>query len=99
MVFSSISSSRRNLSLQQTLDLANLFLENAYKSMDPEIVLVLCHETETSLSRAKKVARRTKIESMNGCIATLYGGLCDLLDRHGHRGEAAEFRKMAENLR
>jgi len=96
MVSSSIiSSSRGNLSLQKTLDLANLFLENANKSTDLDIILVLCHETRTSLSQAKKM---DKTKSMNGRIATIYGGLSDLLDNRGHRDAAAEFRKKAWKL-
>ncbi|KAF9346615.1 hypothetical protein BGX34_003771, partial [Mortierella sp. NVP85] len=98
MVFGSsiISSPRGNLSLQKTLDLANLFLENADKSTDPEIILALCHETEISLSQAKKIAKKTNVEFMNGSIAAIYYGLSDMLDKHGHRDEAAAFRKKIE---
>jgi hypothetical protein len=98
MGFSIISSPKGTLSLQKTLDLANLYLENANKSTDPEIIMVLCHEAEISLSQAKKVARKTKVETTNGWIATLYNGLCNLLDKHGHIDEAAEFRKKCEKL-
>ena len=97
MVFGSvISSPRGNLSLQTTLDLAYLFLENAGKSTDPEIILVLCHETEISLSQAKKIAKKTKVGSMDDLIATIYHGLGNLLDKHGHRDEAEAFREKSK---
>jgi hypothetical protein len=98
MVFGSsiITSTRGNLPLQKTLDLANLFLGNADKSTDPEIILALCYETEISLSQAKKIAKKTNVESMNGSIAAAYRGLSDLLDKHGYRDEAAAFCKKIE---
>jgi len=91
-----ISSPRGKLSLQKTLELANLYLENAKNSRDPEIFLVLCHDTETSLSQAKKVAKKTEDESMNGSIAATYDGLGDLLEKKGHQAEAKAFRKKSE---
>ncbi|KAK3814083.1 MAG: WD40-repeat-containing domain protein [Benniella sp.] len=87
------SSSREEFSLQKILELANSYLENAYKSTDPETILALCHDAETSLSQAEEVANITGDESMNGLIATLYNGLGELLDRQGLRDEAAAFRK------
>jgi hypothetical protein len=98
MVFGSsvISSPRGNLSLKATLDLANMFLENAGKSTNPEIILVLCHETEISLSQAKKIAKTTKDGSMDYWIATTYHGLGDLLDKHNHRNQAEAFREKSK---
>ncbi|KAF9349119.1 hypothetical protein BGX34_002021, partial [Mortierella sp. NVP85] len=97
MVFSSvISSQREHLPLRKILDLANLYLENACKSTDPEIVLILCHDTEVSLSHAKKTARKSGDESMNGLIAAIHVDLSDLLERQGHRDEATTFRKKSE---
>jgi hypothetical protein len=61
MVFRSIiSSPLRSLSLQQTLDLANIYLENACKTPDPNVALVLCHDTEVTLSHVKKVAKNVE---------------------------------------
>lgn len=91
-----ISSPRGNLSLKKSLDLASLYLENACRSTDPETILVLCYDTEVSLSHAKKTARKSGDESMNGLIATIHVDLSDLLDKQGHREEATAFRKKSE---
>jgi hypothetical protein len=97
MVFGSvISSPRGNLSLQQILDLANIYIENASKSTDPDIVLVLCHDTEVSLSHVKKAAKNSRDKGMDGRIATVYIGLGDLLNSYGHRDEAKAFYKKSE---
>ncbi|KAK3813183.1 MAG: WD40-repeat-containing domain protein [Benniella sp.] len=96
MVFGSIiASPRGNLSLQQTLDLANLYLENASKSKDPDITLVLCHDTEVSLTHVKKAAKVNDDESMHERIATVYVSLGNLLDSNGHRDEAQAFYKKS----
>jgi hypothetical protein len=97
MVFGSvISSPRGNLSLQKALDLANLYLDNACKSTDPEIILVLCHDTEVSLSQAKRAGKHVEDKAMRQGIATVYIELGDLLDSHGHRDEAQTFYKKSE---
>jgi hypothetical protein len=97
MVFGSvISSPRGSLSLQKALDLANLYLENARKSTDPEIILVLCHDTEVSLSQAKRAAKQTEDKSMDDMIATVYLGLGGLLDNQGRQVEAKAFHKKSE---
>jgi len=101
MVFGSvISSPRGNLSLQQALDLASIYLENASKITDPDIILVLCHDTEVSLTHVKKAAKNNNGDkSMHGRIATVYIGLGDLLDSRGHRDEAQAFYKKSEKWR
>jgi len=98
MVFGSvISSPRGNLSLQKALDLANLYLDNACKSTDPEIILVLCHDTEVSLSQAKRAGKHVEDKAMHQGIATVYIELGDLLlDSHGHQDEAQAFYKKSE---
>jgi hypothetical protein len=97
MVFGSIISSPRwNLSLQQVLDLANIYLENASKSADPDIVLVLCHDTEVSLSQVKKGIKHKEDREMREGIGSLYIGLGDLLASKGHRVEAQAFYKKSE---
>jgi hypothetical protein len=96
MVFGSIiTSPRGNLSLQQTLELANLYLENASKSTDPDITLVLCHDTEVSLAHVKKAAKMNDDEFMHERIATVYVSLGNLLDSNGHRDEAQAFYKKS----
>jgi len=96
MVFGSvISSPRGSLSLQQVLNLANLYLENACKSTDPNILLVLCHDVEVSLSHAKKAGKNTENKAMREGIATVYTGLGELLERQGHASEAQAFYKKS----
>ncbi|KAF9350163.1 hypothetical protein BGX34_001378 [Mortierella sp. NVP85] len=97
MVFGSIiSSPRGSLSLQQALDLTNIYLENARNTRDPTIALVLCHDTEVSLSHVKRAAKYTGDKTMREGIATAYIELGDLLDKQGHRDEAQIFRKKSE---
>jgi hypothetical protein len=68
-------------------------------SKDPEIILVLCHDTEVSLSQAKRAAKLTEDKSMYGTIAAIHVELGDLLSSQGHRDEAKAFRKKAEKWR
>lgn len=99
MVFDSIvSSPRGNLSLQQVLNLANIYLENAGKAQDPDLALVLCHDTEVSLSKAKKSAKRTEDSAARHEIAVAYIGLGRVLDSRGRAREAQESYKKAEKL-
>jgi len=96
MVFGSIiSSPRASLSLQQVLDLANVYLENARIAVDPKIALVLCHDTEVSLSQVKRVVKHTDDSTMREGIATLYNGLGELLDTQGRKNEAQAFYKKS----
>jgi hypothetical protein len=96
MVFGSIiSSPRASLSLQQALELANVYLENARKAIDPNIALVLCHDTEVSLSQVKRAAKRINDTTMREDVATVYIGLGDLLDIHGCKSEAQAFHKKS----
>lgn len=95
MVFSSIIASPRGvLSPMQALELAGIYLENACKASDANITLVLCHDTEVSLSQAKKAAKRAKNNTVSDRIATAYIDLGNLLYTRGHHGEAkASFMK------
>jgi hypothetical protein len=55
MVFGSfVSSPRGTLTPHQVLELANVYLENAFNAKDPDIALVLCHDTETSFISCKE---------------------------------------------
>lgn len=97
MAFGSIiSSPRGSLSLSQALDLANIYLENARRTPDPNIALVLCHDTEVSLSHVKRAAKNTDDKVMREGIATVYIELGELLDKQGHRDEAQAFYKKSE---
>ncbi|KAF9359192.1 hypothetical protein BGX34_008512, partial [Mortierella sp. NVP85] len=97
MVFGSvISSPRGNLSLQQQLDLASIYLNNAFQITDPDIILVLCHDAEVSLTHVKKAAKHVEHDDMRSRIATVYANLGDLLDSQSHRAEAHVFHRKSE---
>jgi len=100
MVFGSvtISSPLGSLSPQKALELANVYLENAYKATDPDIALVLCHDTEVSLFQAKKATKHTKDQIMTEGIATAYIDLSKLLEKHGHGNESRIICKKGEKL-
>jgi hypothetical protein len=96
MVFGTIiSPPRSDLSPQQVLHLANFYLENARRETDPNIVLVLCHDAEVSLSYVKR-AKYTEDKTTREGMATVYAEFGDLLDSHGHRSEAQAFNKKSE---
>ncbi|KAF9347161.1 hypothetical protein BGX34_003343, partial [Mortierella sp. NVP85] len=99
MVFGSIvSSPRANLSAHQALELANVYLENANNADDADISLVLCHDTEVSLSQARKAIKHTKNQSLVDGITAAYFRLGKLLEERGHgTGAQASFKK-AEKL-
>ncbi|KAK3811004.1 MAG: hypothetical protein J3Q66DRAFT_404391 [Benniella sp.] len=81
MVFGSIiSSPRANLSLHQVLDLTSVYLENARKAVDPNITLVLCHDTEVPLSQVKRAAKHTEDAAMREDIAAIYNGVGEFFD-------------------
>jgi hypothetical protein len=94
MVFGGVISAPRPLLPSQALDLANIYLENAGKVADSEIALVLCHDTEASLSQAKKTADQSVIDG----IAATYSGLGKQLEELGRDGEAQAIYKKAEKL-
>ncbi|KAK3810920.1 MAG: WD40-repeat-containing domain protein [Benniella sp.] len=95
VLWSIISSPRASLSLQQVLDLANVYLENARKAVDPNIALVLCHDTEVSLSQVKKAAKHTNDTNMREDIASIYIDLGDFLETQGRKNEAQAFYKKS----
>ncbi|KAK3805029.1 MAG: hypothetical protein J3Q66DRAFT_407918 [Benniella sp.] len=60
--------------------------------------LVLCHDTEVSLSQVKKASKGIDVQVMREGVATAYDKLGRLLDRHGRRDEAQAFYKKAGKL-
>ncbi|KAF9348652.1 hypothetical protein BGX34_002320, partial [Mortierella sp. NVP85] len=99
MVFGSIASSPLgSLNPQQALQLANLYLDNAYNTSDPAITLVLCHDTEISLSHARKAVKHAKSSVVVEEMATTYIDLGKLLEKHGHDSQAQTSYKKAEKL-
>ncbi|KAF9992587.1 hypothetical protein BGZ65_012054, partial [Modicella reniformis] len=98
MVFGSfISSPRGSLSPKQALELANVYLENARKAEDPAISLVLCHDTELSLSQARKDAR-LEDQALRDEVGIAYIQLGRVLDNRGRRFEARSSYKRGEKL-
>jgi hypothetical protein len=99
MVFGSIvSSPRGSLSPTKALELANLYLETAFNATDSEIALVLCHDTEVSLSQVRKSVKHDKNPTVIQGVATAYIGLGKLLENRGHVGSAQASFKKAEKL-
>ncbi|KAF9965056.1 hypothetical protein BGZ65_000906, partial [Modicella reniformis] len=77
---------RNAFSLQQSLELTNAYLENAYKANDHDIALVLCHDAENALSQAKNASKKDrthpvdeKDQVLRDGIATAYIDLGKLL--------------------
>lgn len=93
-----VSSPRENLSPQQSLELAAVYLENASKATDPDITLVLCHDTEVSLSQAEKSINNIEDPLVREGIATTYIDMGKLLSNLGHQHEAQASYKRAEKL-
>jgi len=93
-----VMSPQGTLSPEKTLELANIYLENAFSTTDSDIALVLCRDTELSLYQANKSAKQEKNRTVVGEIATAYIGLGKLLESlHQIKGAYASFRK-AEKL-
>lgn len=98
MLFQNIIPSPKSaLSSHQALELASIFLENANKTNDHGVVLVLCHHADAALSQAeatlKKASNCTDPEepSLRGRIATAYFDLGKRLNDRDHRNEAQAF--------
>jgi len=99
MLFGGIISSPRDiLSPMQALELANVYLQNASKAKDPYISLVLCHDTEISLSQARRGSKRIDVQVVREGIAIAYDNLGRLLESRGRRDEAQACYKKAEKL-
>jgi hypothetical protein len=81
--------------LQQALALAHVYLENARKAIDPSIALVLCHDTEVSLSQVKRVFKHANDANMREDIAAIYIELGEFLDTQGRKNEAQAFYKKS----
>lgn len=104
MVFRNIILSHLSaLSLQQALDLCNIYLENAYTTADRDISLVLCHEAKVALSQAKSADKKysthfknTGYQSLRDGVATAYIDLGKLLEKQGYLDEAQTIYKKAE---
>ncbi|KAG0207022.1 hypothetical protein BGX31_002634, partial [Mortierella sp. GBA43] len=87
----------------QSLDLCNLYLENAYKAPDNDIALVLCRDSEVALSQVKSANKRdpirpdhTEYQLLRDGIAAAYIDLGKLLERKGYPKESLAFCKKTE---
>ena len=99
MLFGTIISSPRDiLTPIQTLELANTYLDNARKTTDPYVALVLCHDTEVSLAQAVRGVKRLKVPVVRQVIAAAYVQLGWLLKSRSLLEEADAFYKKAEKL-
>ncbi|KAG0215846.1 hypothetical protein BGX31_000752, partial [Mortierella sp. GBA43] len=104
MVFSNIVPSHLGtLSLQQALELTNVYLENAYKTKDSKMAMVLCHNAEVALSQAKKADKKhsahpgdTWYQAIREGVATAYIDLGKHLENRGYPNEAIAICKKAE---
>ncbi|KAF9349027.1 hypothetical protein BGX34_002103 [Mortierella sp. NVP85] len=88
-------SSQGPLSPQQTLELANIYLEKASKTTDPDIALILCRDTEFSLSEAKEAAKHVKNQTVIKGIASAYIELKKLREglRHTYETQTEDLRR------
>lgn len=93
-----ISSPRDSLLPEQALKLANIYLDNASKTDDPYIALVLCHDTEASLSQAKRTSKRLKVQDVSEGVANAYIELGRLLEARGRSDEAQACYKKGEKV-
>jgi hypothetical protein len=104
MLFRSVVPAPKHaLSLQQALELTNLYLENAYKAVDDDIALLLCHDAEVALSQAKSANKELhpqpgdiNYQALRDGVAVAIIDLGKLLERQGYAGAAHTIYKKAE---
>ncbi|KAG0226493.1 hypothetical protein BGX31_007277 [Mortierella sp. GBA43] len=93
-----VSSPLDTFSPQKALGLANLYMETATNTGDPETVLMLCYDTEVSLSQARKTVKRAEDQALILEIAAAYFDLGTVLEKSGYNTEAQASFKMAGEL-
>ncbi|KAG0004128.1 hypothetical protein BGZ65_000887, partial [Modicella reniformis] len=94
-----VPSLKNALSLQQVLELTNVYLENAYKTKDQDIALTLCHDAEVSVSQAKVATKKNRTHSKDAEDQPLQNGIAAAnIDRpcQGYQDEAEMLCKKAE---
>lgn len=74
-----VASPQNTLSPKQALDLAKIYLDSARRATDIKLILVLCHDTEASLSQARKSAKRNEDNVVRDAVAATYNDLGLLL--------------------
>lgn len=90
-------SRRTSLTVPKALKLANMYLDNARNEDDSDIVLVLCHDTEITLSQAKP--KNAEDRAFIQRIATAYNDLGKLLEKHKDMEVAQSMFKKERDLR
>ncbi|KAI8346998.1 hypothetical protein B0O80DRAFT_430458 [Mortierella sp. GBAus27b] len=99
MVFGSfITSPKSILTPVQSLRLAKVYLECATNEQDMDVTLVLCHDTEVSLSQAKRSAKGSDHQTLRPEIGKIYADLGHLLHNRGRPSEAKASYSRAEKL-
>lgn len=98
VVFSFNASPRSILSPAQALELANIYLSHAQRTQDANVVMVLCNDTEVTLSHAKKTAKHAEVHTVRDEVAIAYIELGRVLDSHGKHDDAQTSYKKAEKL-
>jgi hypothetical protein len=104
MVFG-IPSHPNDLSLQQALELSEVYLDNADRTTDPKVAEVLCDAAFDTLSKVKSpnnyLAQLNDIQdqALFQRVADAYTNLSVLLGRQGHLKEALATCKKEEKWR
>ncbi|KAG0234215.1 hypothetical protein BGX31_004637 [Mortierella sp. GBA43] len=104
MLFRSIiPAPKGHLTPQQVQQLTDAYFENAFKAIDHNVILVLCHNAETILSQAKGTTRKApgaptdnEVQAMREVIAAAYLNIGKLLENQGYQTEAQNFFKKSE---
>lgn len=102
MVFDVVPAHRSSLTLQQVLDLCNIYLDNASRTEDRSVALVLCHDAEIALNQAKKASKKhpspndVEHQALRDKVATAYTKLGKLMDDHELQDKAKIFYKKTE---
>jgi predicted signal transduction protein with EAL and GGDEF domain len=89
-------------SSEQTLELCDIYLDNADKTKDDGIALVLCHHAEIALSRIKNANKKVndaEYQELRGKMADAYNRLSIRLKLLGFPDESEAFLKKAEKWR
>jgi hypothetical protein len=80
-----------------------VYLENAYRTKDPEVGMVLCRDAEIALSQAKRATKKhpayandIMYQTQREGVATAYIDLGKYLSRRGYQTEATAICKKAE---
>jgi hypothetical protein len=92
------------LSLHQILELTNMYLENAYKTTDMDLAMVLCHDAEVALNQTKNANKKylaqlndsNNYQVLREGVASAYIDLAKYLNRRGYQREATALCKRAD---